>query len=620
MSDHKLLANVTLAPLGAEDTLSRQITLSSIKDTAIIGRSSKRGVKGRIPDQDNGWFESRVMSRDHAELHMGPGMHVNIEDLGSTHGTWLNNKRLGHGDAIPVFTGDVIRFGVDVERGEDVFPALVVRCKVDFTKQYAVPRVWSSRVDTDFPCRDVSQDIETPQPVLTSGTRHTSTNTFCVPEDDSDVEEIPNPKNISTTTESAAMITPPLTSSDILKTLEQVDCHPGDPRKPLLPRQLMGVTPPNGMLPLEPCPAYDPNSDKVNWLPYKGDNFSNVDRGLDEDFEEESDEDEDGSEMDSDSSSDDSNAEVEQEKSKTSLIVAHDELSADSPSDAEYAYDSDLECPSDVDWPKVASDVESACDASDDSDDESYVEDENEKEFIDPSLLAQWPVCAPSKDVISFNPAAFPPKYFTESLAPQSNFGPYKGDSTGLIAPTKDVKNNASDLHDLHVRFPRCPIKSLLNCTPVQSSVKGVDVSPSQAYPSLPSGQSLYFDGPFSCTDIVDKEVNDDTWGSGWDELTKVSLKRKAHEMETQDAQLPETIPELIPASSQESSLNSIQQSEVTSAITSALSEVEPPSKRVKSSHSSSLATYTATAVISALLGGLGTIALLAALPAEYFQ
>ena len=92
--------------------------------------------------------------------------------------------------------------------------------------------------------------------------------------------------------------------------------------------------------------------------------------------------------------------------------------------------------------------------------------------------------------------------------------------------------------------------------------------------------------------------------------------------METQDAQLPE----LIAQPSQEPSLNSIQQSQVTTAISSALSEVEalseaePPSKRVKSSHSSNLATYTATAVVSALLGGLGTIVLLAALPAEYFQ
>jgi hypothetical protein len=66
----------------------------------------------------------------------------------------------------------------------------------------------------------------------------------------------------------------------------------------------------------------------------------------------------------------------------------------------------------------------------------------------------------------------------------------------------------------------------------------------------------------------------------------------------------------------------------IVSAITSALSEageeteLEPPTKKIKPSPAppKNLARYTATAVVSALLGGLGTIALLAALPAEYFQ
>lgn len=61
-------------------------------------------------------------------------------------------------------------------------------------------------------------------------------------------------------------------------------------------------------------------------------------------------------------------------------------------------------------------------------------------------------------------------------------------------------------------------------------------------------------------------------------------------------------------------------------AISSALSEGSaspPPLKRAKAHHDSSshhIGTYAATAVISAMLGGLGTIALLASLPAEYFQ
>ena len=91
--------------------------------------------------------------------------------------------------------------------------------------------------------------------------------------------------------------------------------------------------------------------------------------------------------------------------------------------------------------------------------------------------------------------------------------------------------------------------------------------------------------------------------------------------MEFQDAQILESSVQ----PSEKLDLETISQSQVAEAISSALSEnsaIEPPTKRVKATHdtSNNIASYTATAVISALLGGLGTIALLAALPAEYFQ
>lgn len=94
-------------------------------------------------------------------------------------------------------------------------------------------------------------------------------------------------------------------------------------------------------------------------------------------------------------------------------------------------------------------------------------------------------------------------------------------------------------------------------------------------------------------------------------------LKRKASELEDQGAQVPESV---LPAA--QASLGTTAQPEVVEAISSALSETEPPKKRAKYSHPSSgtVASYTATAVVSALLGGLGTVVLLAALPAEYFQ
>lgn len=122
------------------------------------------------------------------------------------------------------------------------------------------------------------------------------------------------------------------------------------------------------------------------------------------------------------------------------------------------------------------------------------------------------------------------------------------------------------------------------------------------------------------------RKDNTDTADEKGASLTSVTLgsKRKASEMESldtmQDTQKYEPISESQPETS--------PQSQLVSAISSALSEAEedvksaPPAKRVKPSPSpaKSLTGYTATAVISAMLGGLGTIVLLAALPAEYFQ
>jgi hypothetical protein len=109
---------------------------------------------------------------------------------------------------------------------------------------------------------------------------------------------------------------------------------------------------------------------------------------------------------------------------------------------------------------------------------------------------------------------------------------------------------------------------------------------------------------------------------------TSSAMKRKASEMESQDNLQDAQKPDPVYLASQEPELDEISQSMIVSAITSALSEageeteLEPPTKKIKPSPAppKNLARYTATAVVSALLGGLGTIALLAALPAEYFQ
>lgn len=73
-----------ISPLGPESSITRTFTLSRCNPIAQIGRSSKREVKNRTPAKDNGWFDSRVMSRDHAEL--GFNMDKEVLSLCPSHG------------------------------------------------------------------------------------------------------------------------------------------------------------------------------------------------------------------------------------------------------------------------------------------------------------------------------------------------------------------------------------------------------------------------------------------------------------------------------------------------------------------------------------------------------
>lgn len=58
----------TIVLTSSDASFSRNLTLDANNNVLPIGRASKRDQKGRTPAGDNGWFDSRVMSRDHAEI------------------------------------------------------------------------------------------------------------------------------------------------------------------------------------------------------------------------------------------------------------------------------------------------------------------------------------------------------------------------------------------------------------------------------------------------------------------------------------------------------------------------------------------------------------------------
>ncbi|OTA82494.1 hypothetical protein M434DRAFT_37072 [Hypoxylon sp. CO27-5] len=116
----------------------RQFILSCQTPSVRIGRASKVPTKGFVASIDNAWFDSPVMSRQHAELVLdceSTPKAVYIKDIGSLHGTFhtpydgiRKESRLEQRKLVRMSNGDSLRFGTDIFRGSETFPP----CFVDF--------------------------------------------------------------------------------------------------------------------------------------------------------------------------------------------------------------------------------------------------------------------------------------------------------------------------------------------------------------------------------------------------------------------------------------------------------------------------------------------------------
>ncbi|KAJ7150789.1 hypothetical protein C8R46DRAFT_810674, partial [Mycena filopes] len=86
----------------------------------------------------NGVFESRVLSRQHAEVWVEGGR-ILIRDVKSSNGTFVNGERLsGEGvesDAFELRTDDILEFGIDIlgEHGEVVHRKVAARATCAFS-------------------------------------------------------------------------------------------------------------------------------------------------------------------------------------------------------------------------------------------------------------------------------------------------------------------------------------------------------------------------------------------------------------------------------------------------------------------------------------------------------
>lgn len=96
---------ISLAPPGPQNKIK-------------IGRQTNNKT---IPQPSNGYFDSKVLSRMHAEVWSQDGK-VYIKDVKSSNGTFINGARLSaegqESDTFELHTDDVVEFGIDI-MGED---------------------------------------------------------------------------------------------------------------------------------------------------------------------------------------------------------------------------------------------------------------------------------------------------------------------------------------------------------------------------------------------------------------------------------------------------------------------------------------------------------------------
>ena len=106
-----MAAKAILAP--KQNSFQFEDRLLELSSPVRIGRSHKEDKA----DSGNGFFDCKVLSRNHAMLVFDEGKFF-VVDTGSSNGTFVNNIRLSkcgeESKVTELFTGDTLRFGSDV--------------------------------------------------------------------------------------------------------------------------------------------------------------------------------------------------------------------------------------------------------------------------------------------------------------------------------------------------------------------------------------------------------------------------------------------------------------------------------------------------------------------------
>lgn len=105
---------IVLLPLN--DTFEpKTIQLPFLPEVVKIGRQTN---KSTLPFRDNGYFDSKVLSRSHAEIWANAEGRVCIKDIKSSNGTFVNGVRLSkeneESEVRELLHGDTLELGIDI--------------------------------------------------------------------------------------------------------------------------------------------------------------------------------------------------------------------------------------------------------------------------------------------------------------------------------------------------------------------------------------------------------------------------------------------------------------------------------------------------------------------------
>lgn len=113
---------------GEDDHKVRSVVLS--EEPTIIGRSSQDPAKAMESTDSNLHIQNPVISRHHAKVTYQPDKSkqnrsmenqlwaVHVEDLNSSHGTYVNGVKLAPGIPKPAYPGAEIILGVPIARSD----------------------------------------------------------------------------------------------------------------------------------------------------------------------------------------------------------------------------------------------------------------------------------------------------------------------------------------------------------------------------------------------------------------------------------------------------------------------------------------------------------------------